>query len=115
MPKQFRLLQNYPNPFSAKGGSAPGGNPTTTIEYRIPASQRISGTDQIALNIADNVTVTLKVYDILGREVAVLVNENQRPGHYSVVFNAAGLPSGIYFYRLTAGNISIVKKLTLLK
>jgi hypothetical protein len=85
----FKLEQNYPNPF----------NPVSRIEY----------------NIAKTGYVSLKVYDILGREAAVLVNEQKNPGRYSVNFNAAGLASGIYIYRLTAGTYSASRKLVLLK
>ncbi|MDR3626938.1 MAG: T9SS type A sorting domain-containing protein [Ignavibacteriaceae bacterium] len=89
MPKGFNLQQNYPNPF----------NPNTTIEYSIPA----------VLN------VTLKVYDLLGREVTTLVNKEQLAGSYKVNFNATGLASGVYLYRLTAGKYSKANKLILLK
>ena len=85
----FALGQNYPNPF----------NPTTTIQYQIP--------------IASN--VSLKVYDMLGRDVAVLVNENKIAGYYTSTFDARNMPSGIYFYKMNAGNYSTVKKLILMK
>jgi len=88
-PKMFALGQNYPNPF----------NPTTTIQYQIP--------------IASN--VSLKVYDMLGRDVAVLVNENKIAGYYTSTFDARNMPSGIYFYKMNAGNYSTVKKLILMK
>jgi hypothetical protein len=104
LPVQFKLYQNYPNPFS-KGN---GGNAATTIEYSIPVETR-SALSQRALS------VQLKVYDILGREVATLVNKEQAPGNYSVRFSADNLTSGIYFYRLQAGNFSAVKKMILLK
>ncbi len=87
--KSFELHQNYPNPF----------NPTTNISYDIP---RIS-------------KVTLKVYDVLGRQVATLVNGERTPGQYQVTFDGADLPSGVYFYRLTAGSYTSLKKLVLLK
>ncbi|MHB9041582.1 MAG: T9SS type A sorting domain-containing protein, partial [Melioribacteraceae bacterium] len=86
---EFQLSQNYPNPF----------NPTTTISFLIPRTEFVS----------------LKVYDLLGREVATLVNEEKLPGHYEVEFNGMNLPSGVYFYRLQAGNFSQTKKLLLLK
>ncbi len=89
LPTQFSLDQNYPNPF----------NPSTIIKYQIPNSNY----------------VTLKVYDILGREVCDLVNERQNAGYYSVEFDADKLSSGIYFYRLESGNYVSVKKLLLLK
>lgn len=86
---EFRLCQNYPNPF----------NPTTEIRYRISEVSH----------------VTLKVFDVLGREVATLVNEVKAPGEYEVQFDAGALSSGIYFYRLTSGNFSSTKKLVLMK
>jgi len=89
IPFEYRLYQNYPNPF----------NNSTKITYQIPRDE----------------FVTLKVYDILGHEIATLVNEDKAPGSYSVTLNAANLPSGIYFYKLTAGRFSKTKKLILLK
>ena len=88
-PAQFTLEQNYPNPF----------NPSTVISYQ--------------LSVVSN--VTLKVYDVLGREVETLINQRQAAGSYSVTFNAAGLPSGVYFYRLQTGTYTATKKLMLLK
>ena len=90
IPLQFELSQNYPNPF----------NPTTIIDYSLPRPEY----------------VVLTVYDILGREVAELVNEQQAPGCYRVDFDASYLPNGIYFYRLQAGkNFTRIKKMTLIK
>ena len=89
VPIEFSLNQNYPNPF----------NPTTTISYDLSA----------------NSFVTLKVYDILGREVATLVNERENAGTYSVKFDGSRLASGIYFYRLTAGSYISTRKLALMK
>ena len=91
IPLTYHLEQNYPNPF----------NPTTHFEFRI----------------ADFGLATLKIYDLLGREVAVILNEEKHPGIYKVEFNAGkyGLASGIYFYRLKAGKFSAVKKCILLK
>ncbi len=91
-PLSFRLEQNYPNPF----------NPTTTIEYSIPYVR--------AKNFSPH-HVQLKIYDILGREVATLVNGKQTAGHYRVLFDASKLASGVYFYRLTAGKYSFVRKM----
>ncbi len=88
-PTEYSLMQNYPNPF----------NPATTIAYSIPK----------------NGLVTIKVYDILGKEVAELVNEVKEAGSYSVQFNATELPSGIYFYTLSSGDYTETKKLILLK
>ncbi len=89
IPTAFALEQNYPNPF----------NPTTAISYQLP----VIG------------FVTLKVYDLLGREVATLVNETKAPGNYEVNFNASNLPSGVYFYRLKAEEFVETKKMILLK
>ncbi len=85
----FNLLQNYPNPF----------NPTTNIGFRI----------------AEFGFVSLKVYDVLGREVAILVNEEKHAGNYEVKFDGSGLSSGIYFYKLNTENYSSVKKMILMK
>ncbi len=89
LPKEFRLDQNYPNPF----------NPTTMINYQLPV----------------NSYVTLKVYDILGREVKTLVEGNQTAGIHTVVFNGSALASGTYFYRLIAGGKFITRKMVILK
>jgi photosystem II stability/assembly factor-like uncharacterized protein len=89
IPKQITLFQNYPNPF----------NPSTMINYQLPAISY----------------VTLKVYDILGREVKTLINGIQQAGTHSVSFNAAGLSSGVYFYRLNSANFVQTKKLMVIK
>jgi GH25 family lysozyme M1 (1,4-beta-N-acetylmuramidase) len=89
IPNAFLLYQNYPNPF----------NPTTTINFSIPKSSY----------------VTLKVYDVLGREVTTLVNENKPSGNYSIKFDGSKLTSGVYFYRMESGSFSQTKKLLLLK
>jgi flagellar hook assembly protein FlgD len=89
-PLKFRLNQNYPNPF----------NPSTKIEYQIPLREGF---------------VSLKVYDLLGREVATLVNEQKPAGTYTQQWNATSLPSGVYFYRLQAGAFTETKKLILLR
>ncbi len=103
MPSRFTLSQNYPNPFSAGGGTS---TPTTTIKYSIPA---VGTAHELSLQ------TRLIVYDILGRKVATLVNKTQAPGNYSVQFNAENLPSGIYFYTLQAGNFVKTRKMILLK
>lgn len=92
IPNQFYLENNFPNPF----------NPATTIEFSVPAS-------------SENNLVSLKIYDVLGNEVANLVNEQKSPGNYKVNFNAKNLSSGIYFYILRFNNSSITKKMVLLK
>ncbi|MBM2842073.1 MAG: peptidase and subtilisin kexin sedolisin [Bacteroidetes bacterium] len=92
----FMLDQNYPNPF----------NPTTTITYSLPLLRGGSGWGQ---------HVTLKVFDVFGREVASLVNEEKMPGLYEVTWDAHDFASGIYFYRLNAGSFTSVKRMLLIK
>jgi hypothetical protein len=89
LPKEFALDQNYPNPF----------NPTTTINYDLPTDTRVS----------------LKVFNVLGEEVVTLVSEVQKAGHKSVEWNAGSVTSGVYFYRIEAGDFAASKKLMLLK
>jgi len=96
VPMEFSLYQNYPNPF----------NPTTIIKYTIPSLETLHATFQ---------QIQLKVYDVLGREIATLVNQKQKPGNYKVQFNASTFASGIYFYELQKGNFRMVKKMILLK
>ena len=88
-PSKFELSQNYPNPF----------NPSTIISYNIPKAAN----------------VTLKVYDVLGKEVATLVNQFQSANSYKVRFNASSLSTGVYIYKLEAGNFTMTKKMLLLK
>jgi hypothetical protein len=97
IPKNFLLFQNYPNPF----------NPSTTIKYSIPVEGKITNSKLKS--------VVLRVYDVLGKEVATLVNENQKPGNYEVEFDGSSLSSGIYFYRLQAGDFIETKKMILIK
>jgi hypothetical protein len=108
----FSLSQNYPNPFSAGGGSAFGGNPSTTIAYSLP-SQSSDGDQRYVAMVPSY--VTLKVYDVLGREVATLVNEVKQPGTYSVQWDASGVGSGMYFCRLEAGGFVQTQKMLLMK
>ncbi|MCB9206008.1 MAG: T9SS type A sorting domain-containing protein [Ignavibacteriales bacterium] len=112
IPAQFTLEQNYPNPF----------NPSTTIKYSIPNNTVMLNSFQHLNNSEipnqvrdDNANVKLIVYDILGREVAILVNQKQKPGNYEVELNASNFTSGVYFYRLNAGDFTQVKKMILLK
>mgnify|MGYP005841800707 FL=1 len=102
---EYKLYQNYPNPF----------NPTTTIGFSIPAQSVIARSPFIDATTKQSQHVTLKVYDILGREVATLVNEQKPAGNYEVKFDARGLSSGIYFYKLQAGNFVQMKKMILLR
>jgi len=88
-PNDYNLLQNYPNPF----------NPSTTINFTIPSNE----------------LVTLKIFNILGSEVATLVNQNLAPGSYKFNFDAQNLASGVYLYELKAGNFTEIKKMNLLK
>ncbi len=103
VPKEYSLSQNYPNPF----------NPTTTIKYSIPVvDANFASTTKGNENIR---SVQIKVYDVLGKEVATLVNEKKPAGNYEVTFNGSNLTSGIYFYCLTSGDFKQTKKLILLK
>lgn len=89
IPIDFLLEQNYPNPF----------NPYTNIKFTIP----------------NNSMVTLKIYDILGKEVATLINEELNAGSYSRTWNAVNMASGIYFYQLSTKNNNLIKKMILIK
>jgi len=89
LPKDFILYQNYPNPF----------NPSTSIIYSVPMQCR----------------VTIKIFDILGKEVLTLRDEEKSIGNYSVKFDAGGLPSGIYFYQLKTDDIILTEKMILLR
>ena len=100
-PAAFSLSQNYPNPF----------NPSTKIKYEIP----FVTLRQSAIGGQSDILVTLKVYDVLGNEIATLVNEEKQAGNYEVEFDATNLTSGIYFYQLKAGNYIETKKMVLMK
>jgi len=89
LPKVYELNQNYPNPF----------NPITNIKFAIP----------------ENDFVTIKVYDILGKEIATLVNEKLTAGYYQFSFDASGMSSGVYFYRMTTSKFTQVKRMMLIK
>ncbi len=108
-PDKLRLEQNYPNPFS-KGVD---GNSSTIIEYAIP-SKGTQDLNKSGQSFASQ-KVTLKIYDILGRKVATLVNEEQPPGNYKIRFNGNELPSGIYFYQLRYGEFADTKKMIMMK
>jgi hypothetical protein len=94
VPEEFRLFQNYPNPF----------NPSTKIRFDIKKENRGSGQN-----------ITLTIYDELGREITKLVNESLSPGVYEVDWNDENLPGGVYYYRLTAGNYTVSRKMLLIK
>jgi len=89
LPMQYELFQNYPNPF----------NPSTVINYALPEAS----------------DVTIRIYDVMGRRIATLLNEKQTAGWHNVTWNAGSVASGTYFYRIQAGNFAAVKKLTLIK
>ncbi|HPS65557.1 MAG TPA: T9SS type A sorting domain-containing protein, partial [Ignavibacteria bacterium] len=89
VPAKFDLSQNYPNPF----------NPATKINFDLPKDGQVS----------------LKIFDMLGRELSTIVNEIRKAGYYTVEFNASNLASGVYFYRISAGEFSSVKKMIVLK
>jgi hypothetical protein len=96
VPPKFRLYNNYPNPF----------NPSTKIKFDIPSDPLSKGMQPL---------VQIKVFNILGEEVAALVNKNLNPGTYEVTFDASKYSSGTYFYKLTAGDFTAVQKMTLVK
>ena len=103
------MSQNYPNPF----------NPSTKIKYTIvppnlPRGKASVGTSFLSAT-GGMKFVKLKIYDILGKEVASLVNEQKPAGNYEIEFNATGLSSGIYFYKLTVGSFVETKKMLLMK
>ncbi len=109
LPEQFHLSQNYPNPF----------NPTTTIKYNIPVDA-LSLPDGLPNSVGqtgpvEGQHVLLKIYDILGNEVSQLVNKFQPPGFYEVEFDGRNLASGVYFYRLTSGKFTAIKKMVLMR
>ncbi len=89
IPYVFSLQQNYPNPF----------NPTTTIQYTVPIAAK----------------VILKVYDVIGKEITTLVNSEHQPGFYHVKFDASKLSSGIYYYRISSGSFTDIKKMLVIK
>jgi hypothetical protein len=102
IPKEYSLSQNYPNPF----------NPSTKIMFNIAPLLNQGG---VAPTLVGDGVVTLKIYDLLGREVTTLVNQQLKPGTYEVEFDGTNYPSGVYFYKLISGDFLDVKKLVLIK
>ena len=92
VPTEYSLGQNYPNPF----------NPATAVNYQIPMTK-------------SQVHTTLKIYNILGQEVATLLDGMQEPGYYTVTWDASEMASGVYFYRLTAGAFTATRNMVLMK
>ena len=89
VPKEFKLSQNYPNPF----------NPSTKIKFAVPNESNVK----------------ISVYDITGRFIATLVNENLKPANYEINFNASAYSSGVYFYKIETNNFADTKKMVLVK
>jgi hypothetical protein len=89
LPNNFSISQNFPNPF----------NPSTTIKYALPEAAYVN----------------IKIFNVIGKEIATLVNEEKQAGNYQTEFNASNIPSGVYFYRIVAGNYSETKRMILLK
>ena len=89
IPETFNLMQNYPNPF----------NPSTTISFSLPSKSFVS----------------LKIFDVIGNEIATIVNQELSAGNYTKQWNAENMSSGVYYYQLKAGNFSETKKLVLLR
>jgi hypothetical protein len=89
IPQELTLHQNYPNPF----------NPTTVVSYQLSTASHVD----------------LRIYDVLGREVAVLVNQEKTAGKYTATWNATSMPSGVYFYKLTTGVFSQMRQMVLTK
>ena len=101
VPTEFALYQNYPNPF----------NPTTTIRYAIPL---LRGDESLSAS-GGGVSVTLKLYDLLGNEVKTLLNEEKSPGNYEIEINVSELASGVYIYKMQGGSFTESKKMILLR
>lgn len=95
--RQFTSTKNYPNPF----------NPSTKIKFDVPSNLTLSG--------AKGFMVQLRIYDVLGREIVTLVNEQLKPGTYEAEWNASNYTSGIYFYRLVVDDYNETNKMVLIK
>lgn len=110
LPTKFDLYQNYPNPISLSK------NDETIIKYSIPKTNSLNDSKQVQ-SFSSGEIVTLKIYDILGREISTVVNEMQNPGvyNYKLSINQLGLTSGIYFYQLKSGSYISTKKFVVIK
>jgi len=119
-PKEFSLLQNYPNPFSAGGGSAFGGNPYTAIRYHLTIPNASVPREALAkAGISAVNWIDLRVFDVLGRHVTTLVSRLRSAGVHEVQWDGTNergerMPSGIYFYRLSVGSSQITRKMILM-
>lgn len=96
-PEEFALYQNYPNPIDTRHFGASGANVVTRIRFGVPATRAHK--------------VSLRLYDVLGREIATLIDEPLSAGEYTITFNVGELPSGVYYYRLAAGGLSQTKRM----
>ena len=105
VPDKFALSQNYPNPF----------NPSTIIKYNVSRVSSNNAHNLSSPHVSGGDLVLLKVYNVLGKEIETLVNEKQSPGTYEVKFDASYLPSGVYFYKLQAGDFTETKKMLMIK
>jgi hypothetical protein len=101
----YSLPNNYPNPF----------NPSTTIKYQLPTNVQRQTKNGFIPSRVEGDLVQLKIYDILGREVATLVNQKQKPGNYEVEWNAENYPSSVYFFRIQKGSFIETQKMILLR
>jgi len=97
IPQRYELFQNYPNPF----------NPITKLKFSIPLLRGVAGEAGRG--------VLLNVYDVLGKEIAVLVNQNLKPGIYEIEWDASNIPSGVYFYSIITSEFTQTKKMVVLK
>ncbi len=106
IPNQFSLGQNYPNPF----------NPATKIKFMIPLSRGVDAEGgQLVTPQREGVSTVITIYDITGKQVKTLLNQSLKPGTYEISFDASGLASGVYFYKLSAGEFTDTKKMMLVK
>jgi len=106
VPDKYSLSQNYPNPF----------NPVTNIQFNIPLLRGVTAEGgQLVTPWREGVFVKLTIFDLLGREVTTLVNQQMQPGSYNVDWDASNYPSGVYFYKIESGDFSEAKRMVLVK